>query len=273
MNAVLQLRALLVLVGFVVVGTAHAQLQKSSDYTVLPKAVAPNVPPLVMLAMSNDHNLYYKAYTDFDDVNDNGQLDIEESTYNHAQEYYGYFETHLCYVFDGTIKAFKPVALEDGNTRYCANAQWHGNFLNWATMTRIDVLRKVLYGGKRATENDTDTILERSHLPSDAHSFAKFFNRQYNPALFNGVVDSTLVGENAENAAEGLTLCNTTLHLVGDSSHNTVQPPLMRVVKGNYSLWASGERYQCFFTGNGDFIKEANRRFSIGLDASEVFLK
>ena len=38
-------------------------------------------------------------------------------------------------------------------------------------MTRMDIVRKILYGGKRSTDTATDTVLERAHLPIDAHSF------------------------------------------------------------------------------------------------------
>ena len=48
-------------------------------------------------------------------------------------------------------------------------------FLNWATMSRVDEVRKVLYGGLRAIDTATNTVLERSYLANDAHSFAKYY--------------------------------------------------------------------------------------------------
>ena len=44
-----------------------------------------------------------------------------------------------------------------------------------STMARIDVLRKVLYGGARSTDTTSETVLQRTHLPTDAHSFAKYY--------------------------------------------------------------------------------------------------
>ena len=76
---------------------AHAKT--ISDYTVAPPSLDPGVAPLVMLAMSNDHQLYFKAYTDYDDLNGNGKLDAEETGYNHAHKYVGYFEAGYCYVY------------------------------------------------------------------------------------------------------------------------------------------------------------------------------
>ena len=36
---------------------------------------ATNAEPLVMLALSNDEQLYHKAYTDFDDIDGDGSID------------------------------------------------------------------------------------------------------------------------------------------------------------------------------------------------------
>ena len=38
---------------------------------------------------------------------------------------------------------------------------------------RIDALRKVMYGGDRSTDTVTDTVLERTYVPQDAHSWGK----------------------------------------------------------------------------------------------------
>ncbi len=216
-----------------------------SDYALDPLSLDPGVAPLVMLAMSNDHQLYFKAYTDYDDLNGNGKLDDEEITYDHAHTYVGYFEAGYCYGYANQMFSIKGEAV-DG---YCSPdgtqaTTWSGNFLNWATMTRIDVLRKILYGGKRVKQEDNDTaatILERSYLPNDAHSFAKY----YNGDDLNRLTPYSSTGEGAN---QGLTLCNTTLHTGADAnklSRTNTNPPLMRAVKGNHSLWAAGERLQC----------------------------
>jgi type IV pilus assembly protein PilY1 len=50
-------------------------------------------------------------------------------------------------------------------------------------MTRMDAVRKLLYGGLRSTDQtfasggaNAITVLERSYLPTDAHAFAKYYN-------------------------------------------------------------------------------------------------
>jgi len=51
--------------------------------------------------------------------------------------------------------------------------EWSGDFLNYLTMSRMDVMRKVLYGGYRSLDTDTATVLERVYIPQDAHSWGK----------------------------------------------------------------------------------------------------
>ena len=61
-----------------------------------------NVPGLVMLVMSNDHQLFYKAYNDWSDLDGDGDID---STYKGSITYYGYFDPTKCYSYDTTASA------------------------------------------------------------------------------------------------------------------------------------------------------------------------
>ncbi len=61
--------------------------------------------------------------------------------------------------------------------------EWSGDLLNYLTTSRIDALRKVLYGGLRSTD-DSPRIhrpirpsLERSLIPQDAHSSGQEYTR------------------------------------------------------------------------------------------------
>ena len=141
---------------------------------VLTPAIPPNIVtstprPMIMLNMSKDHQLFYRAYDEFSDLDGDG---LPETTYKHSFDYYGYFDSYKCYSYSGTSSRFEPVSIN--TNKYCSG-YWSGNFLNWATMTRMDVVRKVLYGGLRATDSGTLTVLERANLPTDAHSFAKYY--------------------------------------------------------------------------------------------------
>lgn len=142
----------------------------------IPPNIATATPrPMMMLNMSKDHQLFYRAYDEYSDLDGDKQ---PETTYKHSFNYYGYFDTNKCYSYGSGV--FTPVSVT--STKYCSG-NWSGNFLNWATMARIDVVRKVLYGGYRSTDTATETVLERTHLPTDAHSFAKYYKGSDLPQL------------------------------------------------------------------------------------------
>lgn len=236
-----------------------------------PISIAENATrPKVMINSSNDNQLFFKAYNDYSDLNKDS---IIETTYTHAIDYYGYYDSYKCYVYDTTDKRFEPISVN--TDKYCnvspASGQWSGNFLNWATMSRIDTIRKILFGGHRRVDTATETVLERTYLPHDAHSWAKYYDgsdlEKLTPFL-SGIHydcdagDLTFVdGEPTNGPAScqtggvldrkkiGITLGNTTdvkADNYGNSEYSEVytEPPLIKVVKGNYSLWASNERWQ-----------------------------
>jgi type IV pilus assembly protein PilY1 len=154
-----------------------------------PLNIGQNPPPLAMLVMSKDHQLFKKAYIEYDN---NAGDDKFDPTFSHTTNYYGYFDPFKCYTYSDTDRRFNPDGFVNNQTdKYCAehyaegNTLWSGNFLNWITMTRIDLIRKVLYGGFRSpvrnvsavsvSDGDTSqiTTLERAYLPWDSHAFAK----------------------------------------------------------------------------------------------------
>lgn len=142
-----------------------------------PLFISTSIPPQVMLDISKDQQLYKKAYNDFSDLDGDGAL---ETTYKHAIDYYGYFDPYKCYTYSTGNNRFEPQSV---NTTKKCSGQWSGNFLNWVTMTRMDAVRKLLYGGLRATDQtyaaggvNAATVLERTYLPTDAHAYAKYYN-------------------------------------------------------------------------------------------------
>lgn len=160
-------------------GIALAQIQISQS----PLSIATPAAPMNMLVMGRDHKLYYQAYNDASDLTGNGEPDVGYKP--DEINYYGYFSSFKCYSYSSGV--FRPTA-NTANKR-CSGA-WSGDFLNYVTTSRIDALRKVLYGGKRSTDTATQTILERAYIPQDAHSWGKeYFSierdgydiRQYTP--------------------------------------------------------------------------------------------
>lgn len=249
------------------ISTLHAQSPTNATFALNPPLSEPaKSHPMLMLALSADHQIFLKAYNDFDDLDGD---DLPDVTYNHNVVYKGYFNEEKCYsysngIFSPTANATAPTALNStlgirqpalSIKQYCTGGRWSGNFLNWATMTRIDIVRSVLYGGKRWTDTANSTILERAYLPNDSHSFAKYYDGSDLTSL-TGLTNFSLTDN--DKRKRGLTFCNTSLGHTNNvvSQSQTATKPVMRVAKGNYSLWASGERYQCLLGGNNKEYSE-----------------
>lgn len=216
-----------------------------------PPFVAAGAPPLVMLALSKDHTAFFESYNDTFDVDGDGSID---NTYKDSIDYYGYFDSVKCYEYDSTNKRFNPIGMTTQGTHYCdsSDASWSGNFLNWATMTRMDVLRKVLYGGyrgsKRTDSGDTDTasltVLERVFLPTDGHTWVKVYSgsdlyrlTQYSASDVSSFPDQSISIFNVTATSE-MTSCPTGLRDL----------PIMRVAKGKYHDWDVTEVKQGYYS-------------------------
>jgi type IV pilus assembly protein PilY1 len=223
--------------------------QTAEDFTAAPPLLQSAAPARVMLLLSNDHQLYFKAYTDYTDLDGDGELD---TTYNDAFDYYGYFHSGLCY--DYVNSRFEPAgAVTSGHQ---CGGNWSGNFLNWASMTRMDIVRRVFYGGKRSVDTTDETVLQRTYLPNDAHSFVK---------VYDGDVSSYTPYD-----YDTISLCNTTLATgLSKDVDESVSPPLMRIAEGNFPLWAVTERAQCVYQGETTASGEVDRPAS----GEELFVR
>ncbi|MCG6940542.1 MAG: hypothetical protein LJE69_04755 [Thiohalocapsa sp.] len=209
-------------------GTARATVAQE------PLTVARAVRPIVMLALSNDHQLYKRGYDDLTDLDDDGVI---ETGYDNDYDYYGYFGAELCYRYNAGGGYFEPVA--EATEHACTADYWSGNFLNWASMTRMDLLRRVLYGGKRSTDTGAATILERALIPADLHAFAKVFK----PA--GGAAE---MARYTPFATTAITLCNVTDAVSGESQglDTSLNPPVIRVAAGAWQLWSTGEASEVY---------------------------
>jgi type IV pilus assembly protein PilY1 len=192
-----------------------------------PLFLTDNVPPLNMLVVGRDHKLYYEAYNDASDLNGDGQLDVG---FRPEINYYGYFDGNKCYGYSSGTFVPTSVTL----TGKCSGA-WSGQWLNYVTTARIDALRKVLYGGSRSTDTATDTVLERSFIPQDAHSWGK----EYESIARDGYDIREYTPLPLPNAGARHLFGNTTrLYAVANG-------PLLRVLQNSSARvwnWASRER-------------------------------
>ena len=248
--------AMTVATGMAALGPDGVTKAISTDYSAVPPLIGTDSEPLVMLVMSNDHELYKKAYTDYTDLDSDGTID---TTYNNDFEYYGYFNSLKCYDYTtGVVDAYIPsgdvdntaVGSEDYKCTGSNNNKWSGNFLNWATMTRMDIVRKVLYGGKRTVDTASTTILERALIPRDIHAFVKV-------AVDSEIADGRVVDYTPyNNSVTEISICNVTDYVSGSSDQtrdlNTLtNPPLIKVASGQWAQWSSSEVIQCQFTEEG----------------------
>lgn len=205
--------------------------------------------PHIALVMSVDHELYKKAYTDYANL-DGNSLTMTDTTYRDDFDYYGYFDSDWCYSYsDNTTtpgSSFftphsKSTAPASGvgatKTHHCvgtANDTWSGNFLNWLSMSRIDIVRRVLFGGKRSVDTASQTILERAYLPKDVHAFAKTYGgatqdiSPYTPTTFS--------------SGSSYTFCNVSTSETGY--------PIIRAARGDWPLWATVESGGNALNGN-----------------------
>lgn len=185
--------------------TAFAQVNLAKS----PLLTLKTAPGLVMLTMGRDLPLSKAAYNDVNDLDGDGNPDL---FFKPGFRYEGYFAHDRCYTYSSSV--FTPTAMgtvvspdaNDQSKNYykCAtlpavSTRWSGNFLNWVTMSRLDVLRKVLFGGRRSIDSTTSTILERSYIPQDATIWGKDYLsaandgydiREYTPLLLPTPVGS-----------------------------------------------------------------------------------
>ncbi|MBK1719525.1 pilus assembly protein [Thiocystis violacea] len=188
-------------------------------------------PPLTMLVMGRDHTLYYEAYNDASDLNGDGVLDVGYKPED--VDYFGYFDSNLCYGY--TNDRFSPIG--NATNKKCSDS-WSGDFLNYITTARIDALRKVLYGGRRIIDegdegddclpDDCLTVLERSYIPQDAHSWGK----EYHSPAHDGYEISDYTPLSTPSEGTRHLFANTTLLKSGNME------PRMRVLNDSqFRIW------------------------------------
>lgn len=220
------------LVAGVVIMTLAQPSHAATDLSLSdsPLFLTQNQAPLNLLVMGRDHKLYYEAYNDHSDLNGDGKLDVN---YKPDQiDYYGYFDSHKCYTYSNGV--FSPSTITAD--KKCSN-QWSGDFLNYIATSRMDAMRKVLYGGLRSSDPSTQssaTVLERSHVPQDAHSWGK----EYTSVAVDGYDISQYAPLSIPPTGKHHLFANTTLLLDSSGNVATNNPPLMRVLNDTqYRVW------------------------------------
>jgi len=163
---ILKAIVLLVLLGLgaILMFLPRASVSQMSSYCSTPPFISNSIPPNVLIVLDNSGSMNDQAYA---------------GTYNPTQftsgYYYGYFDPAKNYKY--TANNRWEVTIEPITNGTAANPIASGNFLNWATMRRVDVSKKLLIGGKaapRSPEGGVTVKLLGENSPS-SWNFSKDF--------------------------------------------------------------------------------------------------
>jgi len=122
---------------------------------------------LVQLVVQRDNKLFFEAYPSYEDLDEDGVVDVRFDPTR--IDYTGYFESSYCYVPLDDVMT--PVERAVDGRCTTNDASWSGSFLNYLTMTRMDIVLRALYGGRRSVDVDGRTVLRRAFVPWEAHTW------------------------------------------------------------------------------------------------------
>jgi type IV pilus assembly protein PilY1 len=125
-----------------------------TDYCQVPPYVIQNIPPNVLILLDISGSMLNLAYRDGYQTPTNTADDRSCTSADPCMEYnwtgrpashryYGYFDPDQWYTYASGV--FTAAGPRSGAKQ---SSYWSGDFLNWLTMRRIDVMRKVLTGGR-----------------------------------------------------------------------------------------------------------------------------
>lgn len=134
------------------------------------------------------------------------------------------------------MKIFIPTGVTTSGTCKTegGGGRWSGNFLNYLTTSRIDAVRKVLYGGKRQGSSVDNPVLVRSFIPQDAHSWGK----SWLPSAMNTASRGNLLISNYADLADSDSNGQLAYFFANTSlcdGTDTACPPLLRIITFNVS--------------------------------------
>ncbi|MCG6945358.1 MAG: hypothetical protein LJE87_08415 [Deltaproteobacteria bacterium] len=127
------------------VATGVQAANSMAPYVSTPIFMSNAVPPNVLIIFDNSGSMNQMAYWEETVEHSEGdpwwQADVVPTTpYDPARNYYGYFVA-------GTPVSRVMYSYVSNKFQRDPSGEWEGNFLNWLTMRRADVARKVLVGG------------------------------------------------------------------------------------------------------------------------------
>ncbi len=151
--------------------SATAGADPSHEPLYLKQGAVPNV----LLNMSVETPMGGAAYPDQVGVPDSscaGRVTFNDGAGNQSYgacyvreyRYHGYFDPKKCYNYNSGSTRFDPVALTTDryDNDYNCGGRWSGNWLNWTSMTAIDMFIKTMSGGNRVEDTTSGTVIQRA---------------------------------------------------------------------------------------------------------------
>lgn len=139
-----------------------------TDYCVTPPFLAQIIPPSVLIMLDNSGSMRGQAYS--------GAYDSALF----SQGYYGYFDASKNYKYTGNNRWEETTEPITNGT--VTNPIANGSFLNWATMERVEVAKKLLIGGKANPRSPSGAVTVKLDAETSG-SFNKDFDNTAAPNL------------------------------------------------------------------------------------------
>lgn len=180
--------------------TFAAAITGLDAYCNLPPYVAAQIgiKPNVLLIFDNSGSMGQKGYQ-------------EAGAYNPNTIYYGYFDPMKMYKLSGSTFSISTAGYNQGNA--CTNVSTvacSGNRLNFDHMAKVDVIRKVMVGGKVENRTTTTGTATRYLLTDDGYRV------EYGPSEPTGIIQDL-----GNQVRFGLMVFNQNGSAIGGSLANT----------------------------------------------------
>jgi len=162
--------------------------QTIADYSALPPFMSRSLLPNIMLVVDNSGSMlrfaYFDGWTTPEEDDDNWGTNSSTpcTQFNPSFTYYGYFKPDYWYRYSSSrfYESNPKTSPKQSN-------DWDGNFLNWLTMRRVDVLRKALTGGRVVASGSENRLVAEAPDSSSRGRYKQITNAQnYTP--FSGTV-------------------------------------------------------------------------------------
>lgn len=240
-----------------------------------PVTVTTGTTPLNLIVASKDHTLWTPAYNNIADLDGDSIPDVgyQPSRF----DYYGYFDSNKCYTYSGNqftpAKIGRALSVNNLGTSGTHNtyklcsptngtkaSYWSGDFLNYLTMARIDVLRKVLFGGKRNSQAGKPDVLGRALIPQDAHAWGY----QYTSNSVNGFKIEDYAPLDSPTGSNNILFANVTK--IGSTD------PLLRYVVTNKTIdtWINRPQISTTDTIAGDKLYDMVTKTTTAISPTDL---